>query len=312
MNNFSFEHIPVMLWECIDGLDIKPDGIYVDGTVGGGGHSFEIAKKLTSGKLICLDQDPDAISAATKKLAQFDNVIIVNSNFSQLKSVLATLNIEKIDGILLDLGVSSHQLDTDYRGFSYHLDASLDMRMSQNGLSARDIVNTFPVSQLIKIIDTFGEEKFAKSIGFAIERHRNIKPIETTLELAEIIKSAVPHSARREKNPCKKTFQALRIAVNNELDIIAPAIEDAFSCLNINGRIAIITFHSLEDRIVKQKFNELCVGCVCPKQFPVCVCNKQPLGELVNKKPIVASDDELQINKRSKSAKLRVLKRISI
>ncbi len=310
MDKLSFHHISVLLNECIDGLNIKPNGYYLDGTVGGGGHSFEIAKKLKNGRLICLDQDPDAIIAATNKLAEFENVVIVQSNFRELNSVLDSLKIEKLDGALLDLGVSSHQLDSDYRGFSYHTNASLDMRMSQSGTSARDIVNNYPVSRIIKIIDEFGEEKFARNIGFNIAKYRKTKPIETTIELAEIIKSSIPQKARRDKNPCKKTFQALRIAVNSELEVLSSAIDDAFNRLNIGGRLAIITFHSLEDRIVKQKFKALCGGCQCPKTFPICVCGKKPTAQLVNQKPIVACDDELLKNKRSRSAKLRIIERI--
>jgi 16S rRNA (cytosine1402-N4)-methyltransferase len=310
MENLSFHHISVLLNECIEGLDIKPDGVYVDGTVGGAGHSFEIAKRLKNGKLICLDQDPEAIITAINRLSEFNNVSIVKSNFADLDTVLIDLDCPKVDGVLLDLGVSSHQLDSDYRGFSYHMDAPLDMRMSKEGISARDIVNDFPVSRIIKIIDEFSEEKYARSIGFNIDRCRKEKPIETTLELVEIIKSSMPESAKRDKNPCKKTFQALRIAVNSELEVLTSTIESAFERLNIGGRLVIITFHSLEDRIVKQKFKKLCEGCTCPKEFPVCICNKLPLAKLVNRKPIIATQNELEINNRSRSAKLRILERI--
>lgn len=305
----EFSHVSVLLDETISGLDIKPDGIYVDCTVGGAGHSVEIAKRLgNNGLLIGLDRDPDAIIAASKRLTGF-NAKIIRSNYSQLDKALKSLGVDKVDGILMDLGVSSHQLDTPERGFSYHYDAPLDMRMSQEGLSAYDIVNEWSEEQLGKIIFEFGEEKFSRKIAKNIILEREKKPVETTFELAEIIKNSVPEVVKRLKNPCRKTFQAIRIAVNGEFDHLSSGLEIAFNSLKPQGRLAVITFHSLEDRIVKQRFQSLCKGCVCPPDFPQCVCGKKPLGKLVNKKPIVASDNELKCNNRSRSAKLRLIER---
>lgn len=305
----EFSHKSVLLNECLTGLNIKPDGIYVDATAGGAGHSAEIAKKLTTGRLIAIDRDPDAILAATERLAPY-NATIVRSNYSDVDQVITSLNIDGVDGILMDLGVSSHQLDKGERGFSYHVDAPLDMRMSQEGLSARDIVNDYSYEQLSKIIFEFGEEKFSRRIAANIIKAREINPVETTMELAEIIKQSVPAAVRREKNPCKKTFQAIRMAVNGELDHLSVGLDAAFSSLNIGGRLAVITFHSLEDRLVKQRFASLCKGCICPPDFPQCICGHLPQGELVNRKPIEASDEELEENNRSRSAKLRVIERI--
>ncbi len=298
-----------MLSECIDGLNIKPDGIYIDGTVGGAGHSIEIAKRLTTGRLIGIDRDPEAVSVATERLKGF-NAEVINSNFSELDSIMKEKNIPKANGILLDLGVSSHQLDDAQRGFSYHSDAVLDMRMSKTGISAKDIVNTYSYESLAKIIFEYGEERFSRQIARAIVNKREEKEINTTLELADIIRSAVPQKARRDKNPCKKTFQAIRIAVNDELGHISIALDKAFDALCVGGRLCVISFHSLEDRLVKQRFKEFCQGCICPPDFPVCVCGRTPRGALVNKKPIEASAQELEKNKRSKSAKLRIIEKI--
>ena len=298
-----------MLNECIDGLNIKPDGIYIDGTVGGAGHSIEIAKRLTTGRLIGIDRDPEAVSVATERLKGF-NAEVINSNFSELDSIMKEKNIPKANGILLDLGVSSHQLDDAQRGFSYHSDAVLDMRMSKTGISAKDIVNTYSYESLAKIIFEYGEERFSRQIARAIVNKREEKEINTTLELADIIRSAVPQKARRDKNPCKKTFQAIRIAVNDELGHISIALDKAFDALCVGGRLCVISFHSLEDRLVKQRFKEFCQGCICPPDFPVCVCGRTPRGALVNKKPIEASAQELEKNKRSKSAKLRIIEKI--
>ena len=306
----DFFHKSVMLNECIEMLDVKSDGIYVDGTVGGAGHSTEIAKRLgENGRLIAFDRDPDAIAAATERLAGY-NATVVKSNFSQMKDVLNEMNIEEVDGILLDLGVSSHQLDKGERGFSYHADAALDMRMSQEGISAADIVNTYSKDELAKILFEYGEEKFAWRIAEGIINARSVKPLETTGELADIVKESVPAKVRREKNPCKKTFQAIRIAVNGELDHLSQGLDAAFELLKPGGRIAVITFHSLEDRMVKQKFAALCRGCICNPDFPQCICGRTPKAKLVNRKPIEAGREELEENNRSRSARLRVLERI--
>lgn len=302
-------HIPVLLSECMEGLNIKPDGVYVDGTTGGAGHSREIAKRLTTGRLIAIDRDPEAVAVAAERLKDF-NAEVVHRNYSEIDEVLSERGISGADGILLDLGVSSHQLDQAERGFSYHSDALLDMRMSKEGMSAKDVVNTYSFEELSRIIFEYGEEKFARNIALNIVRQREIKPIETTLELAEIVKSSVPQKVRREKNPCKKTFQAIRIEVNSEFTHLGTALDKAFDCLNKGGRLCIITFHSLEDRMVKQKFAEFCKGCICPPEFPVCVCGKTPRGRLVNKKPIEAGKEELEANLRSRSAKLRIIEKL--
>lgn len=299
-----------MLKESIDALKINPDGIYVDGTAGGAGHSTEIAKRLTGGRLICFDKDPDAIETINDRLKSYKNVTVINNDFSNIKSALNNIDIYKIDGLLLDLGVSSHQIDTAERGFSYHQDAVLDMRMSKSGTSAKDIVNNFTQQELAKILFEYGEEKYARQIARVIVDKRKISEITTTFELMECIKLAVPAKVKRAQNPCRKTFQAIRIAVNNELNIINDTLEQTFAMLNSGGRIAVITFHSLEDRIVKKTFANFCQGCDCPPSFPVCVCGKKPRGKLISRKPIVASDDELNINRRSRSAKLRVIEKI--
>lgn len=305
----NFKHIPVLLDEVLEGLSIKPDGIYIDGTVGGAGHSKEIAGKLTSkGLLIGLDRDPDAVKTATERLSGLP-AMVFQCNYDEMKSVLAELKIDSVDGILMDLGVSSHQLDTGERGFSYHVDAPLDMRMSQTGLSAADVVNTWSERELARILFEYGEEKFSRSIARKIAEVRAAVPIETTMQLAEIIKSSVPQKVRREKNPCKKSFQAIRIAVNGEFEHLERGLKVAFSCLKPGGRLAVITFHSLEDRIVKKQFAKWCQGCICPPDFPQCVCGREPEGTLVNRKPIVAGKGELADNNRSRSAKLRVIER---
>ena len=309
----EFYHVSVLLQECIDGLDIKPDGIYVDGTLGGAGHSSQIAKRLTTGRLIGIDRDPVALKAAGERLAPYaDRVTLVHSNFCEIKQVLEDLGIAGVDGILLDLGVSSPQLDEASRGFSYMADAPLDMRMnSEDPLSAYDVVNTWEHSELKRILYDYGEERYAPQIASAICRRREQKPIETTLELVDVIRSAMPPAALREKqHPAKRSFQAIRIAVNDELGSVEKVMKDAIPCLNPGGRLAIITFHSLEDRIVKKGMAAAAEGCICPPSFPVCICGNKPKVKLVSRKPIVASDEELEVNPRSRSAKLRVCEKL--
>ncbi|WP_461615333.1 16S rRNA (cytosine(1402)-N(4))-methyltransferase RsmH [Clostridium sp. Marseille-QA1073] len=306
----DFKHISVLLEECIDALNIKEDGIYVDCTLGGAGHSNEILKKLSSkGRLIGIDQDLDALNAAKKRLENYENVTFVHNNFYNIKEILEELKIEKIDGVLMDLGVSSYQLDEAERGFSYMKDAPLDMRMNrENSFSAYNVVNDYSEEELSDVIKSFGEEKFAKRISNFIVNRR---PINTTLELSNIITAAIPAKFRREGgHPAKRTFQAIRIEVNKELTILNKTIEDAVESLNKEGRIAIITFHSLEDRIVKNKFKELQDPCTCPKELPMCVCGKTPTVKLISKKPIEPSLEEKNLNSRSKSAKLRVAEKI--
>lgn len=305
----EFSHKSVLLKESIEGLNIKPSGIYADCTAGGGGHSLEIAKRLGGGKLICFDRDNEAIAAAKERLKDFSPVFI-NRNFAEIGEALSELGIKGLDGILMDLGVSSYQLDNRERGFSYHDDAPLDMRMSGSGESARDVVNEYDEEDLVRILQLYGEEKYARSIVRGIVKQRAVSPIETTSQLSEIIKNNVPIKVRNEKNPCRKTFQAIRIEVNRELEALEKGLADGFELLNPEGRMAIITFHSLEDRIVKNAFREYCTGCTCPPEFPVCVCGKTPKAVLVNKKPIIASDEELKDNPRSRSAKLRILKKL--
>jgi len=307
----EFVHKSVLLNETIEGLDIKPNGIYVDGTAGGGGHSFEIAKRLSeNGRLIAIDQDPDAIKAASQRLKEFDNVTIVRNNFGNIKEVLFDLGITGVDGVLLDIGVSSWQLDSPERGFSYHYDAPLDMRMSQEGVSAYDIVNESTPGELVRILTQYGEEKFAKNIVRSIIKARETAPVKTTLELAELVKNAYPAKARQKGHPARKTFQALRIAVNGELDRLREGLDNAFDVLNPEGRLAVITFHSLEDGIVKQTMKKWCEGCTCPPDFPVCVCGKKPKAELVNRRPIEPSSSELEENNRARSARLRICKKV--
>lgn len=302
-------HRPVLLEETIDGLNIKADGIYVDCTVGGGGHSKEILKKLnSSGRLIAIDQDEEALKEAQENLKEFgDQVTFVKSNYSHLDAILDSLDIDKVDGILMDIGVSSHQLDEESRGFSYRFDAPLDMRMDQDSeLTAQYIVNHYSQEDLEYILWNYGEEKWGKRIAEFIVEARGEKEIETTFELVEILKNAIPKKARLNKHPGKKTFQALRIEVNKELDVLQNTIDLAVSRLNRNGRLAIITFHSLEDRIVKNKYKDLAKGCVCPPDFPVCVCNKVREIKIINRKPITATEEELEVNNRAKPAKLRI------
>ena len=302
----EFIHKSVLLEETIAALDIKPDGVYVDGTAGGAGHSSEIAKRLKGGFLIALDRDPDAVKTASERLKGYPAKVI-ESNFSRMDEVLKNEGIAGVDGILLDLGVSSFQLDSAERGFSFHKDAPLDMRMSKSGLSAADIVNNYSAEQLERILRDFGEEKFAFRIANRIALEREKKPIETTKQLADIISSAVPAKARRDGHPARKSFQAIRIAVNGELDSLSEALGKAFDLLNKDGVLAVITFHSLEDRMVKLKFKEYCTGCTCPPDFPVCVCGKTPAGRMYSRKPIEPSAKELEANPRSRSAKLRVI-----
>lgn len=311
MSECNFQHVSVLLNESIERLNIKPDGIYVDGTAGGAGHSSEIAKRLTTGRLIALDKDPDAIATATERLSKYPCATVIRSDFAEIPAVLDSLGIDKVDGVLLDLGVSSHQLDEAERGFSYHSEAPLDMRMSQEGLSAYDLVNGASGAELAKILYDYGEEKFAPRIVNAILDARAVKQIETTTELADIVRNAVPAAVRRkEGHPARKTFQAIRIAVNGELDRLSEALDRAFERLAPGGRFAIITFHSLEDRMVKQAFAEYTKGCTCPPEFPVCVCGKTPRGKLVSRKPIEPTPEELEVNHRSRSAKLRIIEKL--
>ncbi|MBR5529804.1 MAG: 16S rRNA (cytosine(1402)-N(4))-methyltransferase RsmH [Oscillospiraceae bacterium] len=309
----EFHHVSVLLQECIDGLNIKPDGIYVDGTLGGAGHSGQIAKHLTTGRLIGIDRDPVALEVAKERLAPYEkNVTLVHSNFCEIAQVLKDLNIPGVDGILLDLGVSSPQLDDGERGFSYMVDAPLDMRMNnEDTLNAEIVVNTWSQEELRRILYTYGEERYAPQIAGAICRSREEKPIKTTLELVDIIRSAMPAVALREKqHPAKRSFQAIRIAVNDELGSVEKVMEDAIPLLNPGGRMAVITFHSLEDRIVKTAMTAASKGCTCPPSFPVCVCGKKPQVKLISRKPIVASEQELEENPRSRSAKLRVCEKL--
>lgn len=310
----EFHHISVLLNECIDNLNIRPDGIYVDGTMGGGGHSLEIAKRLTTGRLICIDQDPNAHEAAGKRLAEYkDRITFVRDNFGNIANILDSLGIEKIDGMLLDIGVSSHQLDEAERGFSYQQDAPLDMRMNPDRpFSAYDVVNGYDEDELDRVIFTYGEERWARRIAQFIVKEREAKPIETTGELVDIIKKAVPKGARKDgPHPAKRTFQAIRIEVNGELEVLQRAIDDVAARLAVGGRLCIITFHSLEDRIVKEAFRKQENPCICPPQFPVCVCGKKPLGRVITRKPILPNKEELEENPRSRSAKLRVLEGVS-
>ena len=305
----EFHHISVLLQECLDGLNIRPDGIYVDGTLGGAGHSSQIAKRLTTGRLIGIDRDPVALKAAGERLAPYaDRVTLVHSNFCEIAQVLDDLGIDAVDGILLDLGVSSPQLDDGSRGFSYMVDAPLDMRMNnEDPVTAKDIVNTWSYEELRRILFDYGEERYAPRIADAICRRRDEKTIETTLELVDIIRSAMPAAALREKqHPAKRSFQAIRIAVNDELGAVRKVMEAAIPRLNPGGRLAIITFHSLEDRIVKNAMADAAKGCTCPPSFPVCVCGKKPQVQLVTRKPLTATQEELDANPRSRSAKLRV------
>ena len=309
----EFSHYSVLLDESIEALDIKPDGIYVDGTAGGGGHSYEIAKRLEGGRLIAIDQDADAIAAAGKRLECFgDKVTLVRNNFSNLSDICAELGIGEIDGFLIDAGVSSFQLDCAERGFAYSADAPLDMRMdTRNSLTARQVVNEYSEQELKRILFDYGEERFSPAIAAAIVRERSNGAIETTAQLSDIIKGAIPSFAREGgHHPAKRSFQAIRIEVNRELDVIEPAIRAAEKLMRVGGRIAVITFHSLEDRIVKQTFASLSAGCTCPRDFPICVCGNKPSVRLVNKKPVLPSKRELDENPRSRSAKLRIAEKL--
>ncbi len=311
MDKMEFNHTSVLLDECIQGLSIRPDGIYVDGTAGGAGHSREIARRLTTGRLIAIDKDPDAVAVARQRLSGFPCAKVVQSDFSQLASILDRLGIEKADGILLDLGVSSFQLDTPDRGFSYMHDAPLDMRMSKSGLSAYDVVNGYDFKELCRVFREYGEERFTPAIAKNILKFRQDHPIKTTGELTELIRMSIPAKARREGgHPAKRVFQAIRIEVNGELSSLSAFLAEAFERLGAGGRMAIITFHSLEDRMVKQRFAQLCTGCTRPPDFPVCVCGNKPKGRLVSRKPIEASAEELAANSRSKSAKLRIIEKL--
>ena len=301
----EFVHKSVLFDEAIKALDLNENKIIVDGTAGGGGHSGEIAKRAK--RVISIDQDPDAIAVLNERLGDKENVTIVHDNYSNIKNIISNLNIEKIDGLLLDLGVSSFQLDTAARGFSFHKDAPLDMRMSKSGLSAYDVVNNYDERQLADIIYRYGEEKFSRRIAANIVKARAKKPIETTFELVDIIKSSMPQKAMRDAHPARRTFQAIRIEVNAELDVLKSTLEDAFDILAPGGRIAIITFHSLEDRIVKEQFAKWCQGCTCPKEFPVCVCGKKPKGKTF--KSISPSKEELEENPRARSSRLRIFEK---
>lgn len=301
----EFVHKSVLFDEAIKALDLNENKIIVDGTAGGGGHSGEIAKRAK--RVISIDQDPDAIAVLNERLGDKENVTIVHDNYSNIKNIISNLNIEKIDGLLLDLGVSSFQLDTAKRGFSFHKDAPLDMRMSKSGLSAYDVVNNYDERQLADIIYRYGEEKFSRRIAANIVKARAKKPIETTFELVDIIKSSMPQKAMRDSHPARRTFQAIRIEVNAELDVLKSTLEDAFDILAPGGRIAIITFHSLEDRIVKEQFAKWCQGCTCPKEFPVCVCGKKPKGKTF--KSISPSKEELEENPRARSSRLRIFEK---
>lgn len=306
----DFGHIPVLLHEAVDGLNIRPDGVYVDGTAGGGGHSAEILSRLESGRLYSIDQDPDAIAEVTKRFKGNDRSVIIQGNFSAMGQLLNDRDVFSVDGVLLDIGVSSHQLDEGKRGFSYHEDAPLDMRMSQSGATAADLVNSADVGELSRILSLYGEEKYAYSIAKGIVRYREQKPIETTLELAEIVKENVPQKVRRDGHPARKTFQAIRIAVNRELETLEKGLEEAFGLLSKGGRLCVITFHSLEDRAAKQFMKDKVQGCTCPKEFPVCVCGNVPKAKIVTRKPILPSQEELERNPRARSAKLRILEKL--
>lgn len=306
----EFSHIPVLLQPCLDGLAINPTGIYLDGTAGGAGHSMQIAKRLTTGRLISLDQDPDAVAVATERLKGLP-AQVVQANFRDAARVLADLSIPAVNGVLLDLGVSSHQLDDAARGFSYHADAPLDMRMSQQGPTAADLVNTLSREELTRILRDYGEEPYAWQIAGKIVAVRAAQPIKTTLQLAELVASAVPPAERRKaKNPARRTFQAIRIAVNSELDVLNEGLDSIFQCLAPGGRLCVITFHSLEDRLVKNKFRRWAQRCICPPEQPVCTCGGVPKAKLITRKPIEANEEELQQNRRARSAKLRVLEKV--
>lgn len=302
-------HLPVLMAPVLEALAVRPDGIYVDGTAGGGGHSFAIASQLTTGHLYALDQDPDAIKVASERLCGLPATVI-QTNFEHMDAVLAERAVPPVNGILLDIGVSSHQLDDASRGFSYHEDAPLDMRMSQSGVTAADLCNTLSEEALADLFFRYGEEKFSRRIAAAIVRERATHPIETTLQLAELIKAAYPAAARRDKHPARRVFQALRIEVNDELGCLTRALDRAFDTLAVGGRLAVITFHSLEDRMVKQRFAEWRQGCICPPESPVCVCGRTPSATAVTRKPVRADEQELKDNPRSRSAVLRCVEKL--
>lgn len=306
----EFSHVPVLLNECLEGLAIDPAGTYLDGTAGGGGHSSEIARRLTTGRLISLDQDPDAVAAATERLKGLP-ATVVRTNFRYARRALADLGVSAINGALLDLGVSSHQLDDGERGFSYRQDAPLDMRMSQSGPTAADLVNSVSREELARILREYGEEPYAWAIAGRIVRQREQKPFATTLELADAIASALPPAVRRkDKNPSRRSFQAIRIAVNGEMDALSEGLDEIFDLLAPGGRFAVITFHSLEDRLVKNRFRQWATACTCPPEYPVCVCGGRAKAKLITRKPIEAAPDELELNRRSRSAKLRVIEKL--
>ena len=306
----EFSHVPVLLNECLEGLAIDPAGTYLDGTAGGGGHSSEIARRLTTGRLISLDQDPDAVAAATERLKGLP-ATVVRTNFRYARRALTDLGVSAINGALLDLGVSSHQLDDGERGFSYRQDAPLDMRMSQSGPTAADLVNSAGREELARILREYGEEPYAWAIAGRIVRQREQKPFATTLELADAIASALPPAVRRkDKNPSRRSFQAIRIAVNGEMDALSEGLDEIFDLLAPGGRLAIITFHSLEDRLVKNRFRQWATACTCPPEYPVCVCGGKAKAKLITRKPIEAAPDELESNRRSRSAKLRVIEKL--
>lgn len=309
----EFKHISVLLSESVDSLSIKPDGIYADGTMGGGGHSEQIVRKLSpEGMLIGIDRDTEALAASRERLKDYPNVKYIHNNYKNIRDILDDLNIDKIDGAVLDLGVSSYQLDCRERGFSYMEDAPLDMRMnSEDSKSAYDVINTYSERELSDIFFKYGEERFSKKIARIISERREVKPIETTLELVDIIKSAIPERFRQKgSHPAKRVFQAVRIEVNGELSDLKGALDGFFDSLKSGARLAVITFHSLEDRIVKNAFNEYATGCTCPKDFPICVCGKTPRGKVITRKPVLPTDDECKFNKRSKSAKLRIVEKL--
>ncbi|MDR1003274.1 MAG: 16S rRNA (cytosine(1402)-N(4))-methyltransferase RsmH [Oscillospiraceae bacterium] len=307
----EFSHISVLLSEAVNALNINPDGVYVDATAGGGGHSGEILKRLSpNGRLVCIDQDPDAQAVLHRRFGEDGRVTLAEDNYSNIERVLNSAGIEAADGILMDIGVSSYQLDCVERGFSYHHDAPLDMRMSKQGQSAADLVNSLSWQELAEIFSKYGEEKFSARIAKLIVEERDTAPIENTLRLAEIIREGYPQAARRNGHPARKVFQALRIAVNDELSVLERGLSSAFARLSSGGRLAVITFHSLEDRTVKRRFLKFAEGCTCPPQFPVCVCGKKPEGRLISGKPIAPSETEVEGNPRSRTAKLRVVEKI--
>lgn len=311
MEEHVFEHTPVLLNECLNGLNIKPNGIYVDGTLGGAGHSLHIVEKIKSGKLIAIDKDDTALKVSKERLKKFNNVVFVKSDFKNFANIINDLGISEVDGILLDLGVSSYQIDTPERGFSYRFDGKLDMRMDEkSGLTAFDVVNTYSESELSRIIYTYGEESFSRKIAQRIVETRKLRNIETTMQLKQIIESAIPKKFHGQGSPCKKTFQAIRIEVNGELSGLDVVLKEMVEKLAHGGRLAVITFHSLEDRIVKTVFKELSTNCICDKSMPICVCHHKASVNLITRKPIVANNEELKVNKRSSSAKLRIVEKI--